>query len=81
MAWWQSGHAAACKAAYAGSIPTQASIAMFLGAPALLAAPFFSSPDGETGIRKGLKIPRSKDFAGSIPAPGTTLSTPHAHMA
>jgi peptidyl-prolyl cis-trans isomerase C len=24
-AWWQSGHAAACKAAYAGSIPTQAS--------------------------------------------------------
>ena len=27
MAWWQSGHAAACKAAYAGSIPTLASIA------------------------------------------------------
>jgi hypothetical protein len=26
MAWWQSGHAAACKAVYAGSIPTQASI-------------------------------------------------------
>ena len=26
-AWWQSGHAAACKAAYAGSIPTLASIA------------------------------------------------------
>jgi hypothetical protein len=24
-AWWQSGYAAACKAAYAGSIPTQAS--------------------------------------------------------
>ena len=24
-AWWQSGHAAACKAAYAGSIPTLAS--------------------------------------------------------
>ena len=24
-AWWQSGHAAACKAVYAGSIPTQAS--------------------------------------------------------
>ena len=24
-AWWQSGHVAACKAAYAGSIPTQAS--------------------------------------------------------
>ena len=27
MARWQSGHAAACKAAYAGSIPTLASIA------------------------------------------------------
>ena len=25
-AWWQSGHAADCKSAYAGSIPTQASI-------------------------------------------------------
>ena len=24
-AWWQSGHAAACKAVYAGSIPTLAS--------------------------------------------------------
>jgi len=22
MAWWQSGHAADCKSAYAGSIPT-----------------------------------------------------------
>jgi hypothetical protein len=27
MARWQSGHAAACKAVYAGSIPTLASIA------------------------------------------------------
>ena len=26
-AWWQSGYAADCKSAYAGSIPTQASIA------------------------------------------------------
>ena len=26
MAGWQSGHAAACKAVYAGSIPTPASI-------------------------------------------------------
>ena len=26
MAGWQSGHAAACKAVYAGSIPTSASI-------------------------------------------------------
>jgi hypothetical protein len=30
MAGWQSGHAAACKAAYAGSIPTSASIANVL---------------------------------------------------
>jgi hypothetical protein len=28
MAGWQSGHAAACKAVYAGSIPTSASIAI-----------------------------------------------------
>ena len=33
MAGWQSGHAAACKAAYAGSIPTSASIANFEKAP------------------------------------------------
>src|SRR5690348_14801584 len=26
VAWWQSGHAADCKSAYAGSIPTQASM-------------------------------------------------------
>jgi hypothetical protein len=24
VAWWQNGHAAACKAVYAGSIPTHA---------------------------------------------------------
>ena len=29
-AGWQSGHAAACKAVYAGSIPTPASIVLFL---------------------------------------------------
>jgi hypothetical protein len=33
MARWQSGHAAACKAAYAGSIPTLASIAKKTQAP------------------------------------------------
>src|SRR5690606_17084163 len=27
-AWWQSGYAADCKSAYAGSIPTQASISV-----------------------------------------------------
>ncbi len=29
MAGWQSGHAAACKAVYAGSIPASASIYNF----------------------------------------------------
>jgi hypothetical protein len=33
MAGWQSGHAAACKAVYAGSIPTSASIAKIEQAP------------------------------------------------
>jgi hypothetical protein len=33
MAGWQSGHAAACKAVYAGSIPTSASIAKYEEAP------------------------------------------------
>jgi hypothetical protein len=42
-AGWQSGHAAACKAVYAGSIPTPASS---------------HCPDGEIGRHKGLKIPR-----------------------
>jgi hypothetical protein len=28
-------------------------------------------PDGETGRRKGLKIPRPQGYAGSIPALGT----------
>ena len=44
MAGWQSGHAAACKAVYAGSIPTPASI---------------FCPGGEIGRHKGLKIPRA----------------------
>ena len=30
-------------------------------------------PGGETGIRKGLKIPRPQGLAGSSPAPGTIL--------
>lgn len=47
MAGWQSGHAAACKAVYAGSIPTSASIfAKECG------------PGGETGRHSGLKIRR-----------------------
>ncbi len=39
--------------------------------PCLQRAPT-SGPDGETGIRKGLKIPRPQGYAGSTPAPGTT---------
>jgi lipoprotein-releasing system permease protein len=45
MAGWQSGYAAACKAADAGSIPTPACLRL--------------SPGGEIGRRKGLKIPRN----------------------
>ena len=44
MAGWQSGYAAACKAADAGSIPASASSG--------------ARPGGEIGRRKGLKIPR-----------------------
>ena len=33
-------------------------------------------PGGETGRRKGLKIPRPYGCAGSTPAPGTTRPTP-----
>ena len=33
MAGWQSGHAAACKAVYAGSIPTPASTDLMLPSP------------------------------------------------
>jgi hypothetical protein len=33
MARWQSGHAAACKAVYAGSIPTRASTPNFIANP------------------------------------------------
>ena len=64
-AGWQSGHAADCKSVNAGSIPTSASIIqnVWYVVPA--------SPDGETGRRKGLKIPRRQLRAGSIPAPGT----------
>ena len=45
---WQNGHAAACKAVYAGSIP------------ALAFVKIDNRPGGEIGRRKGLKIPRAK---------------------
>ncbi len=97
-AWWQSGYAAACKAAYAGSIPTQASIFRFICEASSAAAArsdttpaarrrfcsgfnrsprqarYAPRPGGETGIRKGLKIPRPQGHAGSTPAPGTRAS-------
>ena len=56
MAGWQSGYAAACKAVYAGSIPTPASIYARVV---------------KFGRHKGLKIPRLNGHAGSSPAPGT----------
>ena len=37
-------------------------------------APAYICPGGEIGRRKGLKIPRWKHRAGSIPAPGTIFS-------
>ena len=130
MAWWQSGHAADCKSAYAGSIPTLASTffrrpqprasrvghphrcrtraprpcrraargsrmhAHAVRVPAFRAAGLAprrhradppscscgcrmlharTGPGGETGRRKGLKIPRPQGHVGSIPTPGTSV--------
>ena len=56
---WQSGYAADCNSVYAGSIPTLASIF------------FMSRPGGGIGRHWGLKIPCSKERAGSSPALGT----------
>ena len=66
-AGWQSGHAADCNSVNAGSIPTPASILTKEPSKTISS----KCPDGEIGRRKGLKIPRLKDRAGSIPAPGT----------
>ena len=52
VAGWQSGYAAACKAVYAGSIPTPA---FTFSSLITYTSP---SPGGGTGRRKGLKIPR-----------------------
>src|SRR5690606_14262478 len=48
-AWWQSGYAADCKSAYAGSIPTQAST------PDAGATHRRPRPGGEIGRHKGLE--------------------------
>ena len=64
QAGWQSGHAAACKAVYAGSIPASASNANNM---------LSHRPGGEIGRRKGLKIPRFYNHAGSSPALGTKI--------
>ncbi len=64
MAGWQSGYAAACKAADIGSIP-------FLAFFIVLLISFLLCPGGGIGRRKGLKIPRDLiSRAGSIPALG-----------
>ena len=130
-AGWQSGYAADCKSAYAGSIPTSASrhetplrrgflfcgIRILLrgdggrcpgrgarlcrgqsaawtppislhgrtrgvfpaqpraaGRAAIHRVSFRASPDGETGRRKGLKIPHPRGYVGSIPTPGTSAT-------
>ncbi len=63
MAEWQSGYAAACKAADAGSIPTSASINLYdiiiISWQALTNHVRCPCPGGGIGRRKGLKIPRS----------------------
>ncbi len=81
MAGWQSGYAAACKAVYLGSTPGPASIILPVysrirrdfrnGYPYNSGCCKGVSPGGEIGRRKGLKIPRWRHRAGSIPAPGT----------
>ena len=75
-AGWQSGYAADCKSAYAGSIPTSAS--SFRRKPGIAglfcAGKLGPCLGGETGIRSGLKIRRGRPHAGSSPAPGTIES-------
>ena len=67
LAEWQRGYAAACKAVYAGSNPTSASICLFYTWICVC-------PGGEIGRRKGLKIPRDYSRAGSSPALGTIFA-------
>ncbi len=61
MARWQSGHAAACKAAYAGSIPTLASIAQRLqfspqNPPLAGFLLLLQDPASEAGLRLGAQL-------------------------
>src|SRR6185436_2188106 len=67
LAGWQSGHAAACKAVYAGSIPTSAS-RLFIG--------------NTVAAARVVKLVDTRDLkslgashAGSIPAPGTSRTS------
>jgi hypothetical protein len=62
VAGWQSGHAAACKAVYAGSIPTPASSFTTLRRGPVLTEFKSRRASGEIGIHKGLKIPRRKPY-------------------
>src|SRR3954468_12144262 len=68
LAGWQSGHAAACKAVYAGSIPTSASRLL--------------QPRTVSAAARVVKLVDTRDLkslgashAGSIPAPGTNVVT------
>ena len=72
IAGWQSGYAAACKAVYAGSIPTPASTCR-RRRPTVRK---LNRPGGEIGRHEGLKILCLNRRAGSSPALGTTLYLP-----
>src|SRR5690606_8092913 len=66
LARWQSGYAAACKAVYAGSIPTLASSTLFSGAAPARVAESVDAADLKSAGRKAVPVrvrPR---------APGTT---------
>ena len=73
MAELQNGYAPVCKTVYPGSIPGSASKFGLLKLSTFEDQNSKSSisPGGEIGRRKGLKIPRWKHRAGSIPALGT----------
>ena len=74
MAGWQSGHAAACKAVYAGSIPTSASIAKFEKAP--LRRFFFAwNLDGKFASHHGLGVTSKPAEAGRCVSGGCAYLT------
>ena len=70
MAGWQSGYAAACKAVYAGSIPTPASIDWSRSVARVVKLVDTADLKSAAYLNKGR--------AGSIPAPGTNRYTTNA---